>query len=80
MISREDLTRFVDGHRAAEAHIREETVKRLRLLTVDEARAEYESLCHVWETAVRSPADEQAINRLGIEDRVALRRRFVGTR
>lgn len=78
-VSREDVQRYLDGHRAAEARLREEALRRLRSLTVDEARAEYDSLCRVWE-ASRALADQVALDRRAIEDRVALRRRLVGRR
>ena len=79
MVSRGDLERFLDGHRAADARLREETLRRLASLTVDEARVEYDSLCRVWE-ASRSPEGERALDRRAIEDRVALRRRLAGLR
>ena len=79
MVSRGDLKRFLDGHRAADARLREETLRRLASLTVDEARVEYDSLCRVWE-ASRSPEGERALDRRAIEDRVALRRRLAGLR
>jgi len=40
MVSREDLDRFLQGHRRADALLREQTLLRLASLTVDEARAE----------------------------------------
>lgn len=79
MVSRRDLKRFLDGHRAADARLRDETLRRLPSLTVDEARVEYDSLCRVWE-ASRSPGGERALDRRAIEDRVALRRRLAGLR
>jgi len=79
MVSRADLRRFLDGHRTAAARLREEALRRLAPLTVDEARAEYDSLCRVWE-ASRALADQVALDRRAIEDRVALRRRLVGRR
>jgi hypothetical protein len=79
MVSRDDLKRFVEGHRAAGARLRAETLRQLRALTVEEARAEYDSLCRVWE-ASRGPGDEAALDRLAIRDRVSLRRRLRGRR
>lgn len=69
----DDLKRFLDGHRAADARLREATLRRLASLTVDEARVEYDSLCRVWE-ASRSPKGERALDRRAIEDRVVARR------
>lgn len=54
-------------------------LRRLPALSVDAARAEYDSLCRVWETS-RRPAEEAAIDRRAIEDRVAFRRRIAGRR
>ncbi len=76
-VSRADLRRYLDGHRAADARLREETLRRLPLLTLEEARSEYDSLCRVWE-ASRGSGDETASDRRAIQDRVALRRRFSG--
>jgi len=77
MVSREDLDRFLQGHRRADALLREQTLLRLASLTVDEARAEYDSLCAVWEMS-RGTGDEAALDRRAIADRVALRRRLAG--
>ena len=79
MASRDDLKRFLDGDRAADARFREETLRRLTSLTVDDARAEYDSLCRVWE-ASRALGDGVALDRRAIQDRVALRRRLSGRR
>lgn len=78
-VTRRDLDRFLAGHRAADARLREETLQRLQSLTVDEARAEYDSLCRVWE-ASRDLADERALDQRAIHDRVALRQRLAGRR
>lgn len=78
-VSRDDLKRFLDGHRAANARLREEALRRLPLLSVDEARAEYDSLCRVWETS-RALGDGTALDRRAIRERVALRRRLSGQR
>jgi hypothetical protein len=79
MVSREELKRFLHGHRAADRRLREEALRRLASLGVDEARAEYDSLCHVWETS-RTLGDRAALDRRAIRDRVALRRRLGGRR
>ena len=79
MVSRDDLKRFLDGHRAASVRFREETLRRLPALGVNEARAEYDSLCRVWEKT-RKLDDVAALDRRAIQDRVALRRRFAGRR
>lgn len=79
MVSRDDLKRYLDGHRAADARLREEALRRLASLTVEAARAEYDSLCRVWETS-RSLGDQAALDRRAVEDRVALRRRLAGRR
>ena len=78
-VSRSDLKRFLDGHRVADARLREETLHRLPSLSVEEARAEYDSLCRVWET-FRERGDQTALDQQAIRDRVALRRRFAGRR
>jgi hypothetical protein len=74
-VSREALHRFLDGHRAAEARLRRLTLERLTTLTEEEARAEYDSLCRVWE-ASRLLGGNSALDRLAIRERVALRRRL----
>lgn len=74
-VSSDDLRRYLDGHRRAEARLRAETLQRLRLLTEGEAREEYTSLWRVWETS-RFAGDQAALDRLAIADRVALRRRL----
>ena len=79
MVSREDLDRFLRGHRTADAILREQTLQRVASLTPDEARAEYESLCAVWEMS-RGTGDQAALDGRAIADRVALRRRFTRTR
>lgn len=55
-VSREDLRRYLDGHRRADKRRRDETLRRLVELTVDGARAEYDSLCRVWENRPDVPA------------------------
>ena len=79
MVSREELKRFLEGHRAADARLREEALRRLAALSVDEARSEYDSLCRVWE-AFRGLGDEAVLDRRAIHERVALRRRLGGQR
>lgn len=79
MVSRDELRRFLRGHRVAEARLREETLRRLASLSVEEARAEYDSLCRVWETS-RMLGDRAALDRRAIQERVALRRRLGGRR
>ena len=79
MVSRDDLKRFLDGHRAADARLREQTLRRLPAVSVDDARAEYDSLCRVWETS-REQGDTAALDRRAIQERVALRRRLSGRR
>lgn len=78
-VSRDDLKRFLNGHRAAGVRLREEALRRLASLSVEDARAEYDSLCHVWEMS-RVLGDESALDRRAIQERVALRRRFGGQR
>lgn len=80
MVSREELRRFVEGHRRASVRLRQEALRRLVSLSVEEARTEYDSLCRVWEVASRTSGDEAALDRRAIEDRVALRRRLRGRR
>lgn len=75
MVSRDDLKRFLEGHRVADARLRRDTLRQLESLTVDEARADYDSLCRVWE-ASRALDDGSALDRRAIQDRVALRRRL----
>lgn len=79
MVSRDDLKRFLDGHRAADARLRRETLRRLATLSVDDARAEYDALCRIWDNT-RTLGDIAALDRRAIQDRVALRRRLAGRR
>jgi len=79
VVSRDDLKRFLDGHRAADARLRRETLRRLATLSVDAARAEYDALCRIWERT-RTLGNVAALDRRAIQDRVALRRRFAGRR
>ncbi len=74
-VSPNDLRRYLEGHRAADARLREETLRRLSLLTVDRARQEYDSLCQVWAIS-RNFGGQAALDRRAIDDRVALRRRL----
>ena len=79
MVTRHDLERYLRGHRAADAVLRGQTLQRLTSLTPDESKAEYESLCAVWEMS-RGRGDQAALDGRAIADRVALRRRLAGTR
>jgi len=79
VVTRDDLRRFLDGHRAANLRLRREALRRLAALSVEEARAEYDSLCRVWETS-RLLGDRAALDRRAIAERVALRRRLGGRR
>lgn len=79
MVSRDDLKRFLDGHRAADARLRRETLRRLATLSVHDARAEYDALCRIWDNT-RTLGDIAALDRRAIQDRVALRRRLAGRR
>lgn len=78
-VSPDDLKRFLEGHRAANTRLREEALRRLASLSVEAARAEYDSLCRVWE-ASRAPDEEAALDARAIQERVALRRRLAGRR
>lgn len=78
-ISRQDVLRYLSGHRRAEARLRRETWRRLAALTVAEARAEYASLWQAWQ-ASRAGGDQAALDRRAIQDRVALRRRLAARR
>jgi hypothetical protein len=79
MVSREDLRRFLEGRRAAGVRERREALRRLRTLSVDEARREYDALCRGWEASPGS-ADTRRLDPLIIRERVALRRRLAGRR
>ncbi len=78
-VSPEALRQFLEGHRAAERLLRRQILRKLALLTEEESRAEYDSLCRVWEA---SGPDEggPALDRRAVEDRMALRRRLAGQR
>lgn len=79
MISRTDLHRFLESHRAAAARLREEMLRKLPALSIEQARVEYDSLCRVWETSRLADA-VGALDRAAIEERIALRRRLAGRR
>lgn len=74
-VRREDLRRFLEGHRIAAARHRAETLRRLAFLTIDQAREEYDSLCRVWE-ASGARAGGATVDRRAIAERIALRRRL----
>lgn len=78
-VSPADLRRFLDGHRAADARLREDMLRKLPAMSMEEARAEYDSLCRVWETS-RLTADAGRLDPRAIEERIALRRRLAGRR
>lgn len=78
-VSGADLKRYLDGHRRAERVLRAETLRRLASLTVEQSRAEYDSLCRVWEVS-RARADSAGLDRRVIQERVALRYRLNGRR
>jgi hypothetical protein len=71
----DDLKRCLEGHRIAAARLRAETLRRLRFLTVDQAREEYDSMSRVWE-ASSAPPDDPAVDRHEIKARVGLRRQL----
>jgi len=79
-VSREDVQRFLDGHRRANDVTRAETHARLRTLTVEESQAEYDALCRVWEAGGGPVAGREALDRLVLRDRLALRRRLARLR
>jgi len=74
-LSREDVKRFIDGHRVLNALVRAGTWRRLAMLTVEEARQEYDALCQVWES---DPTRHELgdLDRLRIDELVTLRRRL----
>ena len=74
-VSKEDLKRFVEGQRVANAMVREETWRRLATLTVEEARDEYDELCRLWES---SPAhhDLGDLDRMRMGELVKVRQRL----
>lgn len=74
-VSKEDLKRFVEGHRVFNALVREETWRRLATLTVDEAREEYDALCRLWE-ANPARGDLSDLDRVGIGELVKFRQRL----
>ncbi len=74
-VSKEDLRRFVEGQRAFNALVQEETWRRLATLTVEEARQEYEALCQLWESnPVRHDLGD--LDRMRIAMLVTLRQRM----
>lgn len=78
-VSAEDLRRFLQGHRVAGARLRQERLRRVAALTVDAARAEYESLCRTWER-FRALGDDDVLDQRAVQERVRLRRRLSGRR
>lgn len=69
------LRQFVDGHAAADKFIAEEQARRLKALTVEESRAEYEALYAVWE-ANRPREGMDLLQQRRTEELVELRRRL----
>ncbi|HET7875891.1 MAG TPA: hypothetical protein VFN71_10230 [Methylomirabilota bacterium] len=76
-VSGEDLRRFLEGHRVADRLLREEELRRVRSLTVEAAREEYDMLWRLWAASPKD-GDQAALDRRGIEERVALRRKLAG--
>jgi len=74
-VSKEDLKRFVEGHRVFNALVREETRRRLAALAVDEAREEYDLLCRLWESNPTRD-DLSDLDRIRIDELVKLRQRL----
>jgi hypothetical protein len=74
-VAREDLKRFVEGHRVVNALVREETWRRLATLTVEEAREEYDGLCQLWSS---NPARHELgdLDRIRLDELVRLRQRL----
>jgi hypothetical protein len=74
-LTKENVRRFIEGQRALNALVREETWRRLATLTVDAARQEYDALCRLWES---SPArhDLGDLDRMRIHQLVRLRQRL----
>ncbi len=74
-VSKEDLKRFVEGHRVFNALVREETWRRLATLTIEEAREEYDALCRLWES---NPTRDDLgdLDRVQINELAELRRRL----
>lgn len=79
-VSRDDLRRFLDGHRHADAVLRRLALHRLRTLTVEQARAEYDALVRTWEMSSRGQETAGVLDRRAIAQRVAFRRRLTGRR
>jgi hypothetical protein len=69
------LQRYVAGHVAAAQVIAEEEAERLARLRVEESRAEFESLCALWE-ANRDRNGLALVAQARVEELVALRRRL----
>lgn len=74
-VTKENLKKFVEGQRAFNALVREETWRRLKTLTVEEAREEYEALCRLWAS---NPARDDLgdLERMRIDELVKLRQRL----
>lgn len=69
------LQQFVTGHVAAAGVMAEEEAQRLATLSMEQSRAEYESLCAVWEANPHREGLELLAQRR-IEELLELRRRL----
>lgn len=74
-VTREDLKRFIEGHRVVNALAREETWRRLATLSVEKARQEYDGLCRLWGS---NPARHELgdLDRMRLDELVRLRQRL----
>lgn len=74
-VAREDLKRFVEGHRVVNALVRKETWRRLATLTLEEAREEYDGLCQLWSS---NPARHELgdLDQMRLDELVRLRQRL----
>jgi len=73
--SKRDLQRFLAGHAAAAEVMREAERQRLQNLTVEASRAEYDSLCAVWEANLYREGLE-LLDQRRVHELLRLRRRL----
>lgn len=77
-VKKEDLLRYIEGHKKAEEIIQAEKRKHLPQLTPEESLKMYDELCNLWEEwkSILSKEDLERLEQERIAFKVELRRRF----
>ncbi|MBI3929935.1 MAG: hypothetical protein HY319_30630 [Armatimonadetes bacterium] len=60
MMDRDSVRQYLAGQQKVWEHVKEERRQKLRCLTREEARREYDALCQVWYSQPRQPAVDRS--------------------